>query len=449
MIEVPLWVGGAPKTSLDRRTLTSYRGEPLATIHEAPSLLVRRVADGLRAAAAPAGERPEDRWRAIARAGELFATATLGGLSPEEHARAVTLSTGMPIRWSVAGMEELAAGLRQIESALRWQAPNGSLEAFASGRVPGPDGRPFAWVPVGRVLGVVESSNHPAVQQAWVQALAFGWSVLVRPGADDPFTPWRLVAALGEAGFPVDRVALLAGSHELAHALRAATDRLLAYGGDAAREAFGGDARTLFNGPGRSKVFVDGDVALEPAIDFVLDCAAHAAGRKCLCASAVVTRGAPAGLVDGVRARLAALPLVDPLDPDARVPAWKDAEAVPAPPARLARRDGLAFLEPDVVACPDAPAPPFARELPGIWLTAAEVAPGGDPLPLLRQTLALTLLGSDASLIESCLREPSIAKVYAGAVPTWTSVPGAPHYGRLSDFLFTSKACWVGDPPAR
>jgi acyl-CoA reductase-like NAD-dependent aldehyde dehydrogenase len=436
---IPQWRAGRAQSSLDRRTLLDYRGQPLAEVHQAPALMVGRVAAELRRAAPAADENPALLWRAIQRAGALLTQGSPGGWSAAEHARLITLSTGAPIRWTREAVAELGAGLQAIEGALRWQAPGGDLTAYAEHRVVHSDGRGYAWAPRGRVLGFVAPSNHPAVHLTWVMALAMGWSVLLRPGADDPFTPWRVVQALAEAGFPPDRVALLAGEHDQVPILVDATDRTVAYGGEALGALLGRDRRVLFNGPGRSKVLVDGPAPPEQVGPFLLDCVLHDGGRKCTCTSSVIVRGEGHGLCEALRTELRGLPLLDPLDPGARVPAWKGATAGAGLPGSWVNHDGLTFLQPDLVLCPDPTAPPFGVELPAPWATAAEIPAGADPLPLLRQSQAVTLLSRDRRLRARCLQEPGILKVFTGLIPTWHSEPGAPHHGRLADFLFTAK----------
>jgi hypothetical protein len=397
-----------------------------------------RVAAELRRAAPGADEDPALRWAAIRRAGELLADGAPGGWTSEEHARLITLATGSPIACAREAVLELAGGLQAVEEAMGWQAPGGDLEAFGRRRVRHPDGKTFAWVPVGQVLGFVAPSNHPAVHLTWVLALAMGWTVLLRPGADDPFTPWRVLQALTEAGFPTGRVALLSGGHDLVPALIDAADRTVAYGGEALGALLGRDSRVLFNGPGRSKVLVDGPVPPEQAVPFLVECILHDGGRKCTCASSVLVRGEAPGVLEGLQAQLCGLPLLDPLDPAARVPAWKGMPAGNLPCAFTAR-DGLAFLQPDLVRCPSPSAPPFGVELPGPWATAAVVPAGTDPLPHLRGSQAVTLLSRDRQLREACLLEPSILKVFTGLIPPWHTRPGAPHHGRLADFLFQAK----------
>lgn len=451
MRDLLLWRGGKEQRSLDTQPLLSYRQEPVALVHQAPALLVARTVADLRRAAPSRQEDPALRWAAILRAGDLLATADLEGVSAEEHARLITLATGTPITFTREGLKELAAGMSRIADALAWQAPGGELSAFERHQVCRPDGKRYGWVPVGQVLGFIAPSNHPAVHLTWVLALAMGYTVLIRPGADDPFTPVRVIQALSAAGFPTERVALLPGGHDLVPALIAQCDRTIAYGGSALAALLGQDGRVLFNGPGHSKVLVDlpAPLAAEQQVrleEFLLDCITHDAGRKCTCASAVLVRegGGPGedgamALLAGVRDRLQALPLLEPLDPAARVPAWKEADAVRHTPARLVEVDGVAYAEPDLMLCADPTRPPFGAELPAPWVTAAVLPAGSDPVPLLRGSLAVTLLSPDRDLRERLLLEPTVWKLFTGPIPPWQTEPGAPHHGLLSDFLFVRK----------
>lgn len=470
MREIPIWRGGRERTSLDLRVLRDYRGAPLAKVAAAPALLVHRAVAELRAAAEADADLPA-LWDAIAAAGRLLDTARLGGCTPDEHARLVTLATGAPITDSRCALAELARGLVNIRDALAWQAPGGTPEPFLTHRIEPAPGKSCGWVPVGRVLGFIAPSNHPAVHLTWVLALAMGWAVAVRPGADDPFTPWRVLLALREAGFPAERVALLPGGHDLVPALVEHCDRTVAYGGPVLASLLGRDPRVLFNGPGRSKVLVDADAVSraagqppgEPArhlprapeagvhaagrtagpedpIDFLVDCILHDGGRKCTCASAVLLRGETPGLLEAVADRLNRLPLLDPLDPAARVPAWKDPGAARQTPAEVVEADGLTFVRPALILDVDPADPRFGAELPAPWATAVRLPAGADPLPLLRGSLAVTLLTGDAALVRRCLRETSIQKLFVGPIPPWHTEPGAPHKGRLADFLFTAKA---------
>lgn len=443
MLEIPLWRLGRTQQSLDTRLLHSYRREPVARVHQSPPILVRPTVEGLRRAAPGAAEEPARRWTAISRAGALLGAATLGGLGPSDHTRLVTLATGQPLADGRAGLADLAAALRDIESALAWQAPGGDLTAFRTFRSPAGGDRTAAWVPDGRVMGLIAPSNHPTVHLTWVLALAMGFSVALRPGADDPFTPWRVLLALHEAGFPTDRIAFLPGGHDLVPALVECCDKVVAYGGERLGDRLGRERKVLFNGPGRSKVLVDAPDCPAGAAAFLAECIAHDGGRKCTCASGILLRGDSPGLLAEVGDRLSALPMLDPLDSQARIPAFR--EPLQSTPLTFVEVDGLHYPQPGLHLTTDPSR--FGLEFPAPWATAMRIGGGDDPLPLLKGSLAVTLLSTDRTLRETCLLEPSIRKLFTGPIPTWQSPPGAPHNGLLADFLFTRKYCPEVTPP--
>ena len=442
MLELMLWHTGQLHSSLDSHVLEDYRKQPLAKVMHASPVLVRRIAESLRRLPSLRPSDLSQLWTAIEVAGERIATSTIGGVSPEAHAEAVTRATGLPIHWSRNGLKELGERMCGIKTALARQSPNGNVKAFLDQEVEQPSGGdPLAWVPTGRVLGVIESSNAATTQLAWVLALAMGWTVLLRPGKSDPLTSYRVFSALKEAGFPAERLAILPGEHDLVTAMRDAADRLIAYGGSALAKVLGSRSTIAFNGPGNSKVFVDGMAASGELSDFLFDCITSAGGRKCVCTSAIAFRNSDPEIAHELRGRLSSMALLDPMDPAARVPAWKEGERTVAPPAVIARHDGVDFLKPDLVMC-ERPQAPFGMELPGPWATAVNVSNDTDLVSVFKPALALTLLSTDEELRKRCLIEPSIQKVFCGPIPTWHNVPGAPHGGRISDLLFTHKPAW-------
>lgn len=441
MIEIPGLRNGKPYCSLDVMPLVGVRAEPLAGVHHSSSLSVARIVDEVRASVPPLAESHEALCAAIERAGELF-LGTVGGLTVDECAKALALATGNPEYWTSRALSGLAQSMRTIREALIWQSPQGDAGAFSTRRVVFSGGREAAWVPVGRVLGFVGSSNAPGVNFTWLQALAMGWGVVLKAGGNDPITPWRLSLALLEAGFPMERLAIVSGGHDLVHAICKLCDRTIAYGGPALRASLGESPGIQFNGPGHSKVLVDAPVDVQLTSDYLLESIADGGGVRCTCASGILVRGSMPDLVDEVSHRLAALPLLDPLDPEARVPAMKMTDGSPARPARVVTRGSLRFIQPELVRCASAYDPPFAMELPVPWATVVEIGADVDPLPALQNTLALTLLSNDERLRDLCLAEPSIDKVFLGPVPTWYFEGGSPHHGRLSEFLFVTKSCF-------
>ncbi len=48
--------------------------------------------------------------------------------------------------------------------------------------------------------------NNPGVNAIWIEALLYGYDVVLRPSSKDPFTPLRLLRSLIEAGVDQQRL---------------------------------------------------------------------------------------------------------------------------------------------------------------------------------------------------------------------------------------------------
>ncbi|MFR9795362.1 aldehyde dehydrogenase family protein [Streptomyces sp. MS06] len=436
LLPVPALRTGEERTSRDTRVLHGVTGEALATVHEVPPLVARLTIKVMR-------QSPEldldERLSVLAEAGRLFAKATLGGQSPEEYCRLQALASGVPVGAARGVLERVARDGESLGEVVRRQIPAGA-------------GDTARWVRRGRVLSVIAPSNHPGTHGAWLQALAMGYRVAVRPGGRDPFTPLRLVRALLAAGLHPGWISLLPGGHRTADALIEAGDLALVYGGEDTVARLRGDDRVLVRGPGRSKILVDsGDEAL---LDHLVTEIAGDGGVRCTNTTAVLTTGDHRRLAEQLAERLAALPAHPVTDPRAALPVRPRPEAE----ALRAAAAAAAGPAPDLVAahCPDGPLAPvggsavalrpavfpldscdhpaLATELP---FPCAWVAPWRrtDGMAPLDDSLALGLLTEDASLVDQALAMPGVRTVVHGPVARWWQDPYLPHDGYLGQFL--------------
>ncbi|MFD7664518.1 aldehyde dehydrogenase family protein [Streptomyces sp. NPDC059788] len=448
---------GGPYRSANRATFTDATGSPAGELSLAPPLLIRQVINELRAAP----EQPaEDRLAALARAGELFATATLDGETPDAYCRRQARVSGLPVSVARRTLDKVARTGRAAADTLTAQRPAGSVPLdglTVAGRTTA--GATAVWVRKGDVLGVLAPGNHPATHLEWLGALALGYRVAVRPSQRDPFTPRRLIRALREAGLAPACTALLPTTHEHADAVVEQADRGLVYGGDTVVARYADSRRVLAQGPGRSKVLITRDVPWRTHLDTIADSVAADAGVQCLNASAVLCEEDPHGLAQALAGRLADLPSLPPDHPEAVLPVRPLDEArhlarqlrdtvgtrlAAAPDADPDARfiadlgDGSAVLRPVVVAFDSPQDPHFGTELPFPYAAVAPWRPDLRPAGLGR-TLALTVLSEDAGLVRECAASPQIRNVHWGAVPTHWSRPGLPHDGSLAEFLMESK----------
>ncbi|MFJ8754908.1 aldehyde dehydrogenase family protein [Streptomyces sp. NPDC102441] len=440
MHPIPLLRQGTESSSRETRVLRAVTGASLATVHEAPALLTRLTVKRMRATAGTPSA--EESSAVLAEAGRRFAKDTLAGLGPEEYADLQALASGVPVRAARGTLGRLEQDAAVLGDVVARQCPAG---AEGHGRA--------RWSRRGAVLGVVAPSNHPGTHTAWLQALALGYSVAVRPGARDPFTPQRLVHALLDAGLDPDRISMLAGPHAAADSLTEAADLGLVYGGESTVARLRGNDRVLVRGPGRTKILVDGPVD-DAVLDHLVAEIADDGGVRCTNTTAVLTSGDHHALAEALAERLAGLPVLPVTHPDAVLPVRPSSEARALRAAvesaaegqpDLAQRhygtestpavdgDGAA-LRPAVVAVdrPDHPALSSEFPFPCVW-----VAPWrpGDGIAPLAGSLALTLLTEDAGLVDAALGDPTIRTVVHGRVPGWWKDPYLPHDGYIGQFL--------------
>ncbi|WP_405591298.1 aldehyde dehydrogenase family protein [Streptomyces sp. NBC_01190] len=449
-LSVPVIRGGQERGSRDTRVLHGVNGESLATVHEAPALVTGMTVRAMRQAPRMG---PDERLAVLAEAGRLFAEATLGGQPPEEYCRVQALASGVPIgvaRRTLGRTRDDLGALGALGAILARQAPVGA-------------GRTARWVRRGSVFGVVAPSNHPGTHGAWLQAVAMGYRVAVRPGTRDPVTPLRLVRALLAAGLDPGWVALLPGSHATADALVNSADLALVYGSEAAVARLRGNDRVLVRGPGRSKILLD-EPANKPLDDETLDHLvteiAGDGGVRCTNTTAVLTSGDHRALADALAERLARLPVHPVTDDRAVLPVRprKEAAALRAVLDRVAAgatdlaprhypdgplpavEDDAVALRPAVVCVDGADHPGLGTELPFpcVWVAPWRRSDGIGPLD---NSLALTLRTGDASLVEEALGTPGIRTVLHGRVPEWWRDPYLPHDGYLGQFLKEVRGC--------
>lgn len=438
-----LGVSGAFRSG-NAQPVTGIDDAVLGELSIAPPLLVKRNMAALRRA------RPlpvEDRLAALAAAGELF-LGTVDGIPLREHERTVALASGVALPVVREASQIIARAAAVAGESVAQARPLGTADDWRSVRTAG-----AVWVPRGEVLAVQAPANHPAVHTVWLEALALGYRVAVRPSGREPFTPHRLVGALQAAGFGRGQVVLLPTHHAAADVLVEAADLSVVYGGDAVAAAYAKRSDVLVQGPGRSKVLL-ADGHWEDHLETVVQSVAGYGATACVNASTVFVDGDARGLAKELARHLSAIPIHSPLSEDAVLPAFSVARAKALEAylwnkldgAELVSGDDLAVklpcggavLRPAVVLLGSATAPQIRTELPFPCVWVAPWSPGDGIAPL-RDTLTLTAFTEDEKLLSLLLHEPSISNVHIGDHPTYLMRPGLPHDGHFAEFLMKSK----------
>ena len=433
-----------------RQTISDVAGNPVAELSLVPRLFVTRAMAALhKADTLPV----EDRLAALARAGHLYDTATIDGLSPAAYRQLVSRVSGLPISAVRSAAEAIARGAVDAYRSDQYARPVGAVEDW---RDPLTRTGRAVWTRRGDVFAVHAPGNTPAVHALWLEALALGYRVAVRPSRREPFTAHRLIAALRSAGFGDDHVVLLSTDYDAADAMVGGADLAMAYGGDDVVRKYAGQPWVLPQGPGRSKILLTADVDWRDHLDMIVDSIGHDAGTGCINTTAVLVEGDPTPLAQAIAERLGACPSLPPEDEDAVLPVQPLADARKLERYLLAKAagahpwlgddgivdelgDGSAVLRPAVhqLDRPDAEQAGIELPFPCVWVAPWTRAAGIEPL---RHSLVLTAVTHDDRLLDDLLADPTISNLYIGDHPTYWIEPGIPHDGYLADFLMRTKA---------
>jgi acyl-CoA reductase-like NAD-dependent aldehyde dehydrogenase len=452
-VELPaldaLGPSGAYRTH-ERQTITDVAGAPLAELSLVPTLYVTRAMAALH----KADTMPlEERLAALARAGEAHATGTVDGVTAADHQLIVSRASGMPISVVRAAGAAIARSAAEVYRSVQYARPAGAVTDW---RDPLTRTGRGVWTRRGDVFAVHAPGNHPGVHGLWLEALALGYRVAVRPSRRDPFTPHRLISALRAAGFGDDQVVLLPTGYAAADEILRGADLAMAYGGEDVMRKYAGYSTMLPQGPGRSKILLTAEVDWREHLDVIVASISHEGGRACVNTTAVFVQGDAAPLARAIAERLAAIPSLPPEDEHAVLPVLPLADAQKLEQYLVAKAagtvpwlggdgvvddlgDGSAVLRPAVheLDRPDAEQAGVELSFPCVWVAPWTPEAGLEPL---KETLVLTAITHDTQLVDSLVAEPTIANVYVGDHPTYWIEPGVPHDGYLADFLMRTKA---------
>lgn len=454
-MQIDILRASGPYRARDRGVVRSVRGESLAEISLAPPLLVDMMLGELRAT----GKQPTAAVvTAIERAADSFASETLAGQTPAQYLAAVNHAVGLPLPVIEAAVTELRLAMKAIGSSIGAQVPTG-----IGARRETDDGllAETRWIPRGLVLGVIPPSNHPGTHIAWLQALALGYKLAIKPSRREPFTAHRLALALLAAGLDPAMLAVFPGEHQAGAQLVARADCALVFGGEQALRGLSPRGVVVHRGPGYSKVVAGRDAGLDAdaIAASVVRSAAGEAGVKCSNASGFLSDRPDFDQVQqAVAAKLAAATAGPIGDRAAELPVFSldEAKRLAAVLDGLMARtgledlcagkdriidfgDGSAAVQPAALAGAQLQPEILRMELPfpALWLGRVAAV---DDVPDFGATLVMGYMGRSPRLRERLENDPRIGKVIRGPLPTHRFHPGLPHDGFLGQALMVAKA---------
>src|SRR6476469_6216798 len=238
MLHIPVLRWGTPYTSIDVDPVVHFAtGEPIASVSRANGGLIQR--DMRKAARAREVLRDipiDDLIARAGKAGELYMNATLpmgdGTQSPDEFVRAQSASTGLPERMCRANMKKNAFVLAEMRSILTSLTRGLEFDVLSNGYGVERD-VPISYQPQSPVVGLVLPSNSPGVHTLWLPVIPMQIGLVLKPGPQEPWTPYRMAAAFLGAGVPKEAISIYPGGGDVGAEVVRRTNRCMIFGGTA------------------------------------------------------------------------------------------------------------------------------------------------------------------------------------------------------------------------
>jgi hypothetical protein len=468
---IPILRQGTPYHSLDVAEINHVAtGAPVTRVSQANSGLVARDMrsfklgrDALRAIPAA------DRLQMVLKAGEIFQTATLpvgdNGLmqTPDDYVHSLSATSGLPHSLIRTNIKRLGNVFAEVETIIRGLTRGVDLATLDRG-YGNQNGVPVSYIAQTDALSVILPSNSPAVNALWIPALAFGIPVVLKPGREEPWTPWRVIQAMIQAGLPKEAFSFYPTGHDGSGVILRKAKRVMMFGDDATVSQYAHDERVEVHGSGRSKVLI-GEDKIEQWRDFLpilIESVSANSGRSCICASAIVVPKYAHEIAQAIAEALVPMQPKAPDDPSANLsgfanPAmvdWIDGAVTDglgtkgavdysskarAGLDRKAQRDGMNYLLPTIVQCDSFNHPLSNREFLFPFASVVQV-PQAEMLDQIGPSLVVTAITDDVGWIQELLESPDIQRLNLGPHPTNRVSWDQPHEGNLFEFLFKRRA---------
>src|ERR671912_994326 len=255
MLHLPVLRWGQPYDSLEKDEVVHFStGEPIASVSRANGGMIQRDARKAQRARDVLREIPiDDLIARVGKAGELYMNATLpmgsGTQSPDEFVHAQSASTGLPEKMCRANMKKNAFVLSEMRNILTSLTRGLAFDVLTSGH--GEERNvPISYQAQSPVLGLVLPSNSPGVHTLWMPIIPLQVGLVLKPGPQEPWTPYRMASAFFEAGIPRESIAIYPGQADVGGAVLDACARSLIFGGTATVDRYRADPRVQAHGPG-------------------------------------------------------------------------------------------------------------------------------------------------------------------------------------------------------
>jgi acyl-CoA reductase-like NAD-dependent aldehyde dehydrogenase len=287
--------------------------------------------------------------------------------------------------------------------------------------------------------------------------------VVLKPGREDPLTPFRLIQAMIAAGFPRAAFGFFPTTHDGGDTLLFGTGRAIAFGNDTTLKKYAPYRHIQVHGSGRSKVLIGDDYAdqWEKHLDIMVSSIAANGGRSCINASSVLISRNRDALADALARKLAAIEPLPRTHPDALLCGFANPkmakgidehieEALKTPGAvdvtakyrsgpRFVEAHGQTFLRPTLIACDDLEHPLANTEFMFPFASILQV-PQAKMIDRIGESLVVSAVTHDRDWSIDLMTSTNIERLNLGPYPTNRVQWEQPHEGNLFEFLYRRRA---------
>jgi len=456
--------------SLEKIEVKDHRtGEVKAVVSQVNGGIVKRDLARLDGARAALRRFTVSDLQALsAKAGDLFLNGTLPlgdrghTQSAGQYIETLSLTSGLPhimvkrnmakIHYALTHLGEVLNGLsRGLDFTI---LDRGFGEQF---------GTKLSFFPTCQALGLVMPSNSPAVNSLWLPAIALKTPVIIKPGKEEPWTPFRLIQAFIAAGVPAAAFGFYPTDHDGAATILNACGRALIFGDKSTTQQYASNPAIQIHGPGWSK-FLIGEDCIErwpEFVDVIAGAISDNGGRSCINASAVVVPRHAAEIADALAQRLGPIQPTRPDDEGARLsgfanpkmadfiqgqieeglktPGAEDVTAKYRQGPRQVVFEGGTYMRPTIVRC-DSFAHPLANREFLCPYASVVTCPQPEMLSQIGYTLACSAITKDPGFIAELEAYPHIERLNIGPVSTMKISWDQPHEGNMFEFLWQRRS---------
>ena len=148
---------------------------------------------------------------------------------------------------------------------------------------------PISYQAQSPVLGLVLPSNSPGVHTLWLPIIPMQIGLVLKPGPQEPWTPYRMAEAFFAAGIPREAISIYPGGADVGAAVLDSCARSLIFGGTPTVDRYRGNPRVQAHGPGFSKILLGDDEVddWERYLDVMVESVFINSGRSCINCSGI------------------------------------------------------------------------------------------------------------------------------------------------------------------